>query len=224
MSVATVLQHVAGARARVTIEGGHIRLRGPREALTPDLRREVTEHKAELLALLTSEDRAVRERLKAIAGADNYRTINPGVVDRLSVDDLAECRLLSDETLHAYLVALTDTHERMKGKAPWGWTAPAMCAHCGPVWLHPDVVQDLHPIPESRYRYALACPWCPEHAEGRLFARPHVTCASCARFAPNENNPDAGLGRCVPLASGQWPLTSHACAHFRVSQSRANTS
>jgi len=213
MTVATVLQHVAGARARVTLEGGHVRLRGPREALTPALRREVTEHKAELLALLTAPDRAVRDRLKAIAAADHFQSINPDVTERLVADDLADCRLLPDETLHAYLVALTDTHERVKGRAPWGWIAPAMCEHCGPVWLHPAVVLALPEV--DGLRHALACPWCPEHAEGRLFARPHVACAACARFAPNENNPDAGLGRCVPLATGQWPNAAHPCGSFR---------
>jgi len=212
MSVATVLQHVAGARARITMEAGHLRLRGPREAITPDLKREVAEHKTELVALLTAPDKAVRERLRALAERDRGQ-VNPNVVDRISNADLAECRTLTDDTLHAYLVALTDTHERMKGKAPWAWTAPAMCAHCGPVWLHPHVVLAL-PVVDG-FHHALACPWCPEHAEGRLFARPHVTCAACARFAPNENNPDAGLGRCIPLATGQWPLTPHACGSYR---------
>jgi hypothetical protein len=221
MSVASVLQLVAGARARVSIENGHLRLKGPREALTADLRREVSEHKAELLALLSAPDRAVRERIRVLA--DEHRgTVNPNVIERLTSTDLADCRTLTDDTLHAYLVALTDTHERMKGKAPWGWDAPAMCAHCGPVWLHPAVALAL-PVVEG-FHHALSCPWCPEHAEGRLFARPHVTCAACARFAPNENNPDAGLGRCIPLATGQWPLATHACGHFRVSQSVVDTS
>lgn len=215
MSVATVLQHVAGARARVSIENGHLRLRGPRDAITPDLKREVSEHKAELLALLSVPDRAVRDRLRAIA--DHSRgTVNPNVIERLTSTDLADCRTLPDETLHAYLVALTDTHERKKGKAPWGWDAPAMCTHCGPVWLHPVVAQAL-PVVDG-FRHALACPWCPEHADRRLFARPHVTCSACSRFVPNENNAVAGLGHCAHFNNGQWPLPPHECGFYRPQQ------
>jgi hypothetical protein len=221
MTVAAVLQHVAGARARVSIENGYLRLRGPREALTPDLKREVAEHKAELLALLTAPDRVVRDRLRAIAEQDRDQ-VNPNVIERLSPDDLADCRTLADDTLHAYLIALTDTTERMKGKAPWSWTAPAMCAHCGPVWLHPAVVLAL-PIVNG-LRTALGCPWCPEHADRRLFARPHVTCAGCARFAPNENNAHAGLGHCAAKDNGQWPLAKHACGHFQPINEAVNVS
>ena len=219
MTVAAVLQHVAGARARVSVENGSLRLRGPREALAPALRSEVAEHKAELLALLTAPDRVVRDRLRTIAEKDRDQ-INPNVIERLAGADLADCRALPDETLHAYLVALTDTNERMKGKAPWAWTAPAMCAHCGVVWLHPEVVIGLPVI--NGFHLAVGCPWCSEHADGRLFARPHVTCATCRRFASNENNPVAGLGHCDALNNGQWPLASHACGHFQPINEDAN--
>lgn len=211
MTVAAVLQHVAGARARVSVENGSLRLRGPREALTPALRSEVAEHKAELLALLTAPDRVVRDRLRTIAGKERDQ-INPSVIERLAGADLADCRALPDETLHAYLVALTDSTERMKGKAPWAWTAPAVCAHCGIVWLHPVVAITLPVV--NGFHQALACPWCPEHADGHLFARPYVTCAACARFAANKNNPQSGLGHCAAMRNGQWPLATHACQHF----------
>jgi len=97
----------------------------------------------------------VRERMHDLAAAEG---IAPALVDAIADADLRDCIDLPDDLLRAYLFALRDSDMRQRGQVPPDESAVAVCAHCGPVWLHP-VVAAVLPVVYGLPR-ATACPWC----------------------------------------------------------------
>ena len=97
----------------------------------------------------------VRLRLLELAAAEG---IAPKLVDAIADADLRDCIGLPDDLLRAFLFALRDSDLRQHGQVPPGENAVAVCARCGPVWLHPMVAAVL-PVVYGLPR-ATACPWC----------------------------------------------------------------
>ncbi len=157
---------------------------------------------------------APRDRLRRLAAA---MCLPVALVDGLAGADLAECAGLPDEVLRAYLHMLRDAALRARGRVPADETAPALCAHCGPVWLAPDVAA-VAPVVAGWPR-VLGCPWC--HVKNRTATpRPLVACEDCRHFAPNAVNTAAGLGQCgagcepLPSEPLHYPHAKRQCGRF----------
>lgn len=148
--------------------------------------------------------------LRMLAEAEG---VEPGLVDTLTAADVDACAGLPDATLRAYLTAMQDTADRMAGRIPTGETAPILCAHCGPVWSHPEVAAVL-PVVDDWPR-ALGCPWCHVRKALKAMPRPPVTCSTCQHFQPDTLNPDAGMGECMGGHGHHYPMQRHRCGKYR---------
>jgi hypothetical protein len=111
----------------------------------------------------------IRTRLLVLARAER---VDATVICALADADIAACDGLPVETLRAYVRALHDTDLRERGQRPDDETARALCEHCGPVWIAPEVAA-VAPMVDGWPR-VIGCPWChvrnrqtiprPEHA------------------------------------------------------------
>lgn len=136
---------------------------------------------------------------------------------RATSEQLAVCEMTDrDDILRGYLHALADTATRKAGKAPVGDTARMLCAHCGPIWIHPSIAAVLPVV--NGWPRALGCPWC--HVKpraGLAIPRPTVTCDTCRYYQPDKINPAAGCGRCqlnMPMKHGGYPQIERYCKAF----------
>lgn len=109
------------------------------------------------------------------------------------------------------LARLLRTHEqRRRGLRPDGYTRPALCATCGPVWLWPGCPARV-----------LACPWCLTLPDGAAIPRPPVRCRTCNHFTPSTSEPAAALGSCKVNARASrippalFPNAAHPCGDWR---------
>ena len=140
----------------------------------------------------------IRAHLLRLADAEGYA---PAIVHRLHADDVAACTDLPDPALRAYLRALGRGTVLDRGIAPDGYTQPAHCAGCGPVWLWQGA-----PV------RVVACPWCFRRQAGKALPRPQVTCRTCRHYLPDALNPQAGMGGCgLGAARAYWPMKRHRC-------------
>jgi len=69
--------------------------------------------------------------------------------------------LANPELMAAFASAVEADDMRVRGEAPPEYTTPAVCRHCGPVWLWPGAPAEV-----------LGCPWCVHVAKGRKIPRP----------------------------------------------------
>lgn len=161
---------------------------------------------------------ALRARLLELADAEGFERSQ---VEALAPADLDGCADLPDAALRAYLHALRDAGLRERGRVPVDETAPALCAHCGPVWLHPAVAA-VAPVVAGWPR-VLGCPWC--HAGSgengfRAVPRPPVACTDCRHFVRDPVNPAGGMGRCntgcepLPSEPLHYPHAKRQCGRF----------
>lgn len=188
-AAAEILIHELAERGvRLTKNADRLRVEAAPGIVTPELRLALSEHKAELLASLSADP--IRDRLLRLAAVDS---IDPAILHSLPDEDVRACADLPDKSLRAYVRALAETDLRERGVQPDGETARALCAHCGPVWLTPEVAA-VAPVVAGWPR-VLGCPWC--HVEARRsIPRPLVACGDCERFKRDEINPAGGMGSC----------------------------
>jgi hypothetical protein len=218
MTAAALIHDLADAGIWLSRNGDKLRVEGKPGAITPELRLTLTEHKTELLAALSDEpSRAsglaeIRHRLRALADAE---AINAVLINALPDDELAACAGLPTETLRAYVRALHDDDLRRHGKVPPDETARALCAHCGPVWIHPAVAAAA-PVVNSWPRL-LGCQWCAITRAGQHVPRPPASCANCRHFTRDALNPDAGMGRCSAGCdpARPFPNATQQCERFQ---------
>ncbi len=97
----------------------------------------------------------LRNRLLRIADADR---IDSAIIRALPEADVADCAGLDDATLCAYIRMLRDSAMRERGKRPDDETVPAVCRHCGPVWIAPEGAACAPVV--DRWPRVLGCPWC----------------------------------------------------------------
>jgi len=57
------------------------------------------------------------------------------------------------------------------GHAPAAFTAPCLCAGCGPVFLWPEIAL-IAPRAPNGWPFVLGCPWCHNRRAGRPIPRP----------------------------------------------------
>lgn len=119
------------------------------------------------------------------------------------------------ELARQYLHMLATSAMMREGRLPPDYDTPAMCRHCGPVWLPASQVECLDVV--DGWPRALGCPWCfVKLPEGHRLPRPHVTCYGCQHYQPDRVNPAQGMGRCGAGVPGvTWPHASRACATFK---------
>lgn len=86
------------------------------------------------------------------------------LLDQMTVGELEDCVALPELVLRSYLRALHESKLRETGQRSVDETAAALCAHCGPIWLAPEVVA-LAPVVNG-WRRVLGCPWC--HVRNRI--------------------------------------------------------
>lgn len=141
-----------------------------------------------------------RFRLLALAEAEG---VDAAHVHRLTADDMDALAGMRDGWLVNYLHLLERKAGMARGVVPEGWTVPAHCEGCGPVWLWPGA---------ERVR---ACPWCFRRRAGKALPRPPVACGDCLHYLPDPLNPEAGTGRCSAGRSARWPMKHHDCAAMR---------
>lgn len=145
---------------------------------------------------------AMRARLLALSTDGGWDAAH---VHRLEADELAACHGWPVDVLRAYLLALDWDATMDAGRAPPGYTVPATCRGCGPVWLWPGAPATV-----------TACPWCFRRKAGKAIPRPLVTCVGCASFVPDTVNPDGGMGSCQLRAGrAHWPMQRHRCPDKR---------
>lgn len=140
----------------------------------------------------------LRARLLTLAEREGHA---PAIVHRLHAEDGTACVDLSDNELRAYLRALDRGAVMDAGKVPDGYTQPAHCGGCGPVWLWEGVPSRV-----------VACPWCFRRKAGKSLPRPQVTCRDCIHYLPDPLNPQAGKSGCaLGAARAYWPMRTHRC-------------
>ena len=154
----------------------------------------------------------IRERLLAIA---RYEFLDDELITSLRKSDIMECEGLPHDVLLAYVLALADADLRERGKCPRDETAPALCRHCGPIWIAPEVAA-MAPIVDGWAR-VLGCPWC--HVKNRKpLPRPAVTCSACKQFQRDKINPRDGIGTCLQNVDQEKPLFPNADRKCQVFQ------
>ena len=163
------------------------------------------------------------------------RIIVPAVRDDLRGDLLAQADRLAVERMHvhrlddgglrmlaaigqdgarAYLLAAADAATRQAGKVPERDTTAIYCAHCGPVFAHPDIATMLPVV--NGWPRALGCSWCFVRKVGGYIPRPRVTCEGCRHFTPDTINPAAGMGKCASGRGTFYPMQRRGCGDFNL--------
>lgn len=196
---------IAGIResgATIAITDGKLRVT-PASILTAGQKVAIRNFKADIVEFLTQRDPLI-DRLLKLAESE---FLPLDLVEGIPVADLADIEGESDAVLAAYLRALADTAKRKEGIAPPSHTTAALCAHCGPVWLDPELARKL-PIVNGWPRCE-GCPWC--HVDVP-FQRPPVTSATCKHHKPNEINPAGGLSECH--CGWYHPFQRHTCDKY----------
>lgn len=103
----------------------------------------------------------------------------PDVIERLPEAELELYRQHFDACADWYAAAqaaarmLQDSATMAEGRVPPGWTAAAVCQHCGPVWIAPSVAELLDVV--DGWPTAPGCPWC--HVKmppGHRLPRPRI--------------------------------------------------
>jgi len=211
MSAHALYVELESAGVHITARGDKLHIEAPIGTVTPALRERLAENKPALLRLLQSNSE-MRLQLLAIA---NALLIDPAIVTRLDDVDVAECAGLEPDVLTAYVRALYDGHLLELGRSPPGDTAPAICHHCGPVFLHP-LVAALAPVVAGWPR-VLGSACCHIRARKTL-PRPLVNCGACSRFKPDPINPAAGIGTCLQNVDQEKPLFPNADRRCQVFQ------
>ena len=207
----TLIRDLSARGVRLSRNADRLHVEAPAGTLTPELRKTLAEAKPAILAMLTSGP--TRERLLALADAE---TIDPDLIRKVPAEDVGNCAGLPDQTLRAYLRALRDTDLRERGRRPDDETTPALCTHCGPVWVAPEVAA-VAPTVDGWPR-VLGCLWCRLR---QTIPRPQVHCGDCRHFLRDSINPDGGMGSCTgghvsrPNESLPYPQAERRCGQFR---------
>ncbi len=162
-----LIRDLAERGVRLTRRADRLHVEATPGTVTPELRTLLSENKAVLLAVLSSDP--IRDRLRRLADAE---AIDAGLVHALPAADIEACAGSADETLRAYLHGIRDADLRERGQRPADETA-ALCRSCGPVWLAPEVASVAPRV--AGWSRVLGCPWC--HVRNRqAIPRPRVTC------------------------------------------------
>lgn len=148
-----LIRDLAAHGVRLSRRGDTLHIEAPRGILTDELKKTLTAHKPALLAVLSGSD--LRARLVELAVSEG---IDHALIQRLPDTDVDACAGHTDDFVRAYLRGLRDSDLRERGQRPEDESAPAVCARCGPVWLHPAVVA-VAPMVEG-WGQVLGCPWC----------------------------------------------------------------
>ena len=176
-----------------------------------------------ILAIPARDEPAKPAKVALPPLAGSVRSGADGVL-RGSVEALADLPDDDREAVEAdpalrrgYLEAVRARRLREAGVVPDGWTATAICAGCGPVWLWPGCPSEV-----------LACPWCFNRISGRPVPRPAssrgvlATCGNCDHFQRDRIGDGAGIGRCSINAEASrrgpslWPGAVRTCGDFKA--------
>lgn len=90
--------------------------------------------------------------------------VPPEVIERLPDAELELYRQHFETCADWYAAAqaaarmLRDSATMADGRVPFGWTAAAICQHCGPVWIAPSIAALLDVA--DGWPTAPGCPWC----------------------------------------------------------------
>ncbi|HEX7338884.1 MAG TPA: hypothetical protein VF271_03015 [Rhodanobacteraceae bacterium] len=163
MNAATLIQRCSDAGIQLSADGDRLHVEAPPGAITSELRDLLVNRKTELIEAMSG----IRGHLLALAKSEG---VDASLVYALPSGDVDACDGLDDAALTAYVLMLDDTATREAGKRPVSYTAKAMCRHCGPVWLSPDVLQGAPVI--DGWPQVLGCPWCVVRAAERYIPRP----------------------------------------------------
>lgn len=170
----------------------------------------------------------VRAHLLALADADYLDAARVRALPESELAAIAEQLADYDadrlrDALRVYLRTLAEDAEMRAGRLPPAYDTPALCRHCGPVWLPAPQVACLDVVDGWPVTYG--CPWCFVHLpEGHRIPRPCVTCAECQHYQPDTINPAQGMGRCAIDANHggtTWPHQSRTCATFNTKEPKA---
>lgn len=129
----------------------------------PALQRDQDLHDCAMLEGLTWSD------LLATAGVDALAKVQDSGA---AIEDRAERRRYYANVAFRAGARFALLH----GQRPRGWNKPAVCRHCGPVWVMGDAE------PGARWDRLDQCPCCKVKPPPQGFARPHVRCADCKFF------------------------------------------
>lgn len=117
----------------------------------------------------------------------------------LTVADLIECAgpdwpeiEHAPEAVEALANLVRANQCRARGEIPPEYSEPAVCLHCGPIWLFPSSE------PGGKWhKPVLGCPWCHNRGAGLPIPKPReVLCGDCAHWRPDSINPADGVGTC----------------------------
>jgi hypothetical protein len=221
MNAVTLIRELHAAGICISASDDRLHVEAPAGAVTPEFRQRLAANKAKLLAHLHQSAQAVApvvmvDRAALLTLADGLG-LDRTIVHRLTTADLADCAGFPAEALRTYLLMLDATATRWAGKVPEGDTAAIFCAHCGPVFAHPDIAAVLPVV--GGWPHALGCPWCFIRKAVLQVPRPKVSCSICEHFQRDLVNPEGGVGRCAvgaarPHDLPTYPGSSRCCGSW----------
>lgn len=207
------LYDLARSGFNLQVDGDEFVLTGPKQGrarFVNTLRR----HKPALLAALRDkplDEASVFSRLKALVVANGD---SESLLTGIPEETLRDCIGMSDESLQQVLSLYRDDACLRAGRVPEGYTEPAFCTHCGPVWLWPGVAVSAPRV--NGWPTVKGCPWC---FADRDYPRPAVTCGSCRHFLRDKINPEQGWGKCrlgkLKRTDMAYPNVRRECAAWR---------
>lgn len=140
-----LIRDLAQKGIRLAANGDRLHVEAKPGTVTPEVRRLLTERKADLLAALKGDP--IADLRASLLNLADTMAIDPALVRALPESEISatgEQVAACDpgdrrNVMAAYLRALAETDLRRRGKVPADETAVALCRHCGPVWIAPKV-------------------------------------------------------------------------------------
>jgi hypothetical protein len=140
---------------------------------------------------------------------------DPRIIHQLSESDLAGYADMARDLLSGFVSLMIDAADRLAERVPPEDNAAVLCAHCGPVWLHPSIAVVLPTV--GGWPTAAGCSWCFVRKAGGHVPRPRVTCETCEHFQCDPVNPAGGAGCCARDHTPHYPMQRHRCEDFQPS-------
>lgn len=201
MAALRKIDQIEAIGIEIKLQNGHLHA-GPKNRLTDDVRRFISEHRTE-----------IKSELETLVPVNDFCTLVQRFAKRFHLTlsdrsiaaelDKADCELLqsglTENELNEWAELLAFRLAKEAGIRPDKFTTVASCKNCGPVWLDRDGIHE-------------SCFWCWNRAKSLPIPRPEVKCIDCQHFTPNKAAP-GGIGHCSKIDIPKPAAYPHAKRH-----------